>query len=315
MHTRMVYKPHIHGVVVFFLCVVLAACSEARDSGYGQLRIDAAGTEIKVFTYRSPTCANPSLLFVFHGLNRKAEGVRDSAVDVADRACLMVFAPLFDKERFPNWRYHRAGVFRKGRVQPPSRWTAATMHALLDEAKKIAKRPDAKMYLFGHSAGGQFLSRIAAYAPPPDVQRIVIANPSVYVAPLVDEAAPNGFGGVFSSRQTRRQLETYLALPITIYLGQQDTGDKSLVRHAAAMRQGATRLERGRNVYCLARDVAQQKGWTFNWRLVEAVGVGHSSRRMLRAPALQRALGLSEAGDVAEPGGICSDNSLAATDG
>lgn len=280
-------------LMIWVLCLIFAASSEARDVGFGQLYLEAAGVEIKVYTYRPPSCENPSLLFVFHGLNRKAESVRKKAVKIAQDACLMVFAPLFDKDRFPNWRYHRAGVVRKGRVQPDSIWTGPVLHELLELARLEVSNRQAKIFLFGHSAGGQFLSRIAAYSPPKGVERIVIANPSVYVAPLLSEKAPNGFAGVFSSAKTLRRLKTYLALPITIYLGQQDTGSKHLVKKQAAMRQGVNRLERGRKIFRMAKELALQRGWSFNWRLVEVSGVGHSSRGMLGAKEFYRALGLT----------------------
>ena len=281
------------GVLVLLLWLGIAATTVARDSGIGQLRLVADGIEFKIFTYRPPLCAKPSALVAFHGLHRKAESVRNKAMDIATRACLMVFAPLFDQDRFPNWRYHRAGVVRDGRVQPVQQWTGPVLHALLDLTREAIGNPDAKLYLFGHSAGGQFLSRIAAYTPLARVERIVIANPSVYVAPLLDEPAPYGFDGLFSAEEADDRLRAYLASPITIYLGQEDTGDKLLVKNRAAARQGKNRLERGRAVFRMAKNLAEERGWRFRWNLVEAPGVGHSSGGMLRAAALYQALGLS----------------------
>jgi pimeloyl-ACP methyl ester carboxylesterase len=297
-------KAQISGFVFLLLLLLALAASTtvnaaASDEGFDQLKFSAAGVEIKVFIYRPPDCANPSLLFVFHGLNRKAESVRKKAVKIAQNACLMVFAPLFDKDRFPNWRYHRAGVVRKGEVQPVSRWTAPIFHDLLDLARKLTRKEtgsrNVKLYLFGHSAGAQFLSRIAAYSPPLNVDRIIIANPSVYVAPLLSVSAPYGFAGVFPSVQAQHKLKAYLSLPITIYLGQQDTGDKNLVKNKSAMQQGLNRLDRGRKIFRLARDIARQHGWPFKWQLVEVAGVGHSSRGMLGAPEFYRALELHSA--------------------
>lgn len=101
--------------IILLLC---AGGALGRETGTSLLRVNADGVEIKVYVYRPSACADASVLFVFHGLNRKAAGVRDKAIGIAEDACLMVFAPLFDKDRFPNWRYHRAGVFRDGTLQP-----------------------------------------------------------------------------------------------------------------------------------------------------------------------------------------------------
>lgn len=275
------------------LCLTFGAPALALDPGTGKLTINANGTAIDVYTYHPPDCQKPSLLFVFHGLKRKAESLRNKAMTAAREACLVVFAPHFDKTRFPNWRYHRAGVVRKGRIQPESKWTAPILHALLALGRNQVGDINTPLYLFGHSAGGQFLSRIAAYSPPKGVDRIIVANPSVYVAPLIDEAAPYGFDGVFSSAEKlKKRIKAYLALPITIYVGQEDIGDKYLVKDKAAMRQGKNRLTRGRNIFRLAKGIAAHENWPFNWRLVEASGVGHSSGGMLRSPAFMRAIGL-----------------------
>ncbi len=279
-------------LALLVFCCCAGALALAPAAGSERLVFTVDDTAIEVFTYRPPACREPALLFVFHGLRRRAESLRDRAIGIARQACLFVFAPRFDSARFPNWRYHRAGVFDAGRIKPATEWTAPLVDALVDQARDHVGQRRAALYLFGHSAGAQLLSRIAAYAPPADVARIVIANPSVYVAPLLDEPVPYGFDGLFSPAGTRAPLRRYLALPITIYLGQRDVGDKHLVKNAAAMRQGANRLQRGRRIFHQARRVAQAHDWPFNWRLVEAPGVGHSSAGMLRAPALVQALGL-----------------------
>ncbi|MGI9418979.1 MAG: hypothetical protein ACR2RA_14200 [Geminicoccaceae bacterium] len=289
-----VVRHAIGALIAAVFIVLLIAEPSAFDSGKGEIEIRLRDTPISVFTYRPSGCEPSTLLFVFHGLGRKASNMRDNAVELADRACLLILAPLFDKERFPNWRYHRAGVVRKGRVQPADRWTGPLVEALITWGRRWSGAPAMPYALFGHSAGGQFLSRLSAYSPPAGSERIVIANPSVHVLPSLEEPAPYGFGGAFSGEQAEGQLKAYLALPITIYLGDQDTGEKNLVRKAAARRQGANRLERGLYVFRLAWDLATQNGWPLNWRLVTASGIGHSSKDMLSAPAAEKALSRTE---------------------
>ena len=276
------------------LLLLFAAAGEARTAEYDSQSWNAAGTEIRVYTYRPASCETHDILFVFHGLNRKAEGVRDKAAKAARKACLMVFAPLFDKDRFPNWRYHRAGVVRGGKVQPRARWTEPLFRALLQQARRTIGREDARLYLFGHSAGGQFLSRLSAYSSPFEADRIVIANPSVHVVPSRGEDAPYGFGGLFTRAESESRIEHYLALPISIYLGEKDTRSKNLVTNESANKQGANRLQRGRNIFRRAKQVAAERNWQFNWQLVEAPDVGHSSRGMLQSPQFLAALGLDQ---------------------
>ena len=61
-------------------------------------------------------------------------------------------------------------------------------------ARRVPGSPALPHALLGHSAGGQFLSRVAAFAPT-DATHIVIANPSTWVLPSLDDAVPYGFGG------------------------------------------------------------------------------------------------------------------------
>lgn len=91
-------------------------------------------------------------------------------------------------------------------------------------------------------------------------------------------------------------LRAYLAAPVTVFLGLEDTGNEDLVTNRPAQRQGENRLERGRNVFSEAQRLAQRNNWTFNWRLVEAENVGHEGGRMMRSPEMLDALGLAAAG-------------------
>jgi dienelactone hydrolase len=285
---------HIIWIILFTIGIVLSDAPEAKDNRYTKYMVYADGVEINVFVYQPIRCKHTDILVVFHGLKRKAKKLRDKVAKIADQACLNVFAPEFTKKEFPNWRYHRAGVFRSGKIQPQEEWSDQVLHSLLRKIRAIVDNQSSRLFLFGHSAGGQFLSRIAAYSSPLDVDRIVIANPSVYVLPSVKVNAPNGFAGIFSDHLANTKLKEYLALPIIIYLGGEDTGEKYLVKSKQAMQQGKNRLERGRYVFQLGKQVARKKGWPFNWQVVEVPGIGHSSKGMLRATELIAALGLSD---------------------
>ena len=245
---------------------------------------------MEIFSYRPDSCASPSILVVFHGNGRTAEEYRDAAIELADRSCFVIYAPLFDEDRFPNWSYHRGGLVHNGELQDPDIWTVDLMDEILDKIRTTDGR-DVPIYLFGHSAGGQFLSRVAAYSLPTEVERIVIANPSTYVLPSLDEDAPYGFGGLPDDFDAVETMKAYLAAPITIYLGKDDTGMNNVTMTEQAKRQGQHRLDRGRQTFSLAQAEAERRGWSFGWRSVEVADVGHSARDMLTANAMLEALG------------------------
>jgi dienelactone hydrolase len=273
--------------LAFSLFIVAQGRAAPIPPGSGEQDARLGNTVLHVFTYR-PNCAEPSILLVFHGVSRNADDYRDHARPLADKLCMIVVAPLFDKERFPSWRYQYGGIVRRHQVQDPRDWTGRLVVDLMAwvRGQEGRNRP---VFMIGHSAGGQFLSRLAAFVPT-DAVRIVITNPSTHVLPNLETAAPFGFGDVYSGEKATAQLRRYLATPVTIFLGEEDVGDKDLTNTPEAQAQGATRLERGLNTFKEGQRTAKANGWTFNWRLVEVPGVGHSSTKMFRSEAALRAL-------------------------
>jgi poly(3-hydroxybutyrate) depolymerase len=243
--------------------------------GNGQSVATLGDKQVNVFTYRPATCDPHRLLVVFHGLNRDAGPYRDHARTLADRLCAIAVAPEFDKARFPTAMYQLGGS------------TVDLVAPLVAWARQAAAQPGMPYILIGHSAGAQFLSRVAAYAAPP-AQRIVIANPSTWVLPDISTAKPYGFGSVANGEQA---LRAYLASPIVALLGGADTGSHNLTMTKEAVAQGPNRLTRGHNTFELAKSVAQKHGSPFGWTLVEVPGVGHDATKMFSAPQTAAEIG------------------------
>jgi dienelactone hydrolase len=272
------------------LSCLLAAppvAAEPIPLGNGRQTVDVNGTRLAVFTYR-PACRDPSLLLVFHGIARNAADYRDYARALADRDCLLVVAPLLDRRAFPLWRYQRGGIVRDGVLQKPGDWTGRLALSLVD----WVRRQEGKLLpysLLAHSAGAQFLDRLAAFVPT-EAKRIVVANPGSYVFPSLEIAAPYGLGEVYAGADGETELKRYLAQPLTIYLGEGDIREDDRDDSPDALAQGASRHQRGVNTFNAGKALAQARGWPFNWRLVELPGVGHDARKMFAAPQASTAL-------------------------
>ena len=273
-------------------------CAAEIPSGIDKRTVEVAGVALEVHTYKPRHYSGGALVITLHGLNRNASGYLEYTKSLADRHGYLLVAPLFDRERFPTWRYQAGGIARYAhppemrplQLEPQSRWTGTLLLALVDSIRKAEQAPDLPYYLVGHSAGAQFLSRLAAFVPNA-AMRIVIANPSTYVWPAREAHFPYGFGGLPVGLGGDEALRRYLAQPITLFLGTADvTRDGTLNTSDSAMRQGANRYERGLRAFHSAREVAAAKDWAFNWRLVEAPGVSHSARRMYASPQFDAAL-------------------------
>ena len=292
----------MHATLQFLLLALffVTACARAAPLPVGGSveDLDVDGIALEVFTYKPANYAGGPLLVSFHGLSRANERYLDATREIADRHGLLVVLPHFDRERFPYWRYQALGITRQSRrvvtgpipVEPRGAWTAGIILKLVDRIRANEGRPDLDYYFIGHSAGAQIANRMAAFVPT-KARRIVVANPSSYVAPTPAARFPYGFGDLPESLANEAAIRRYLSQPVTIMVGTADvlvTPDLDV--RPEAMHQGATRYERGRAIYAAAEALAKKNGWPFNWRLIEVPGVGHDATGMYRPRYLEDAL-------------------------
>jgi dienelactone hydrolase len=270
-----------------------AAPPRGPDVGVGKstIRVGTKDGELEVFCYRPESWSGERILCVLHGVLRNADEYRDHAVGMADRFDALVVAPRFDAERFPSRRYQRGGVLLEdGTAAAPEEWTYSRIPEVVAWVRAATARPDAKLYVIGHSAGGQFVVRMSAFLPE-GCTRLVAANPGSALLPVRTMPFGYGFGGLPDELASDERLQAYLAAPLTVYLGTADDGpDDYFDRSAPATEQGSGRHQRGLAMYWTARTLAQERGWRFGWTLVEAHGVGHDHERMFAHAACAVAL-------------------------
>lgn len=278
-------------VLLAFAAAVLAPGSEPIPVGPARLDLDL-GVPLEVFTYRPPTYTDGPLILVFHGVQRNAEDYRNFAITLAERFRAVVAAPRFDRERFPYESYQQGGILADGAVRPREEWTFSHVPRLMRVLRERLGDPRRPIYVIGHSAGGQFVARLAALTGDNGAVRLVAANPGSHLFP--DRTVPYGYGlgGLTGELGDDDALRRYLATPLTLYLGtaDNDPDHPSMDRSEAAMRQGPHRYARGLACFEAARTLAAERGWTFNWRLVETAGIGHDAAQMFAAPEAQDAL-------------------------
>lgn len=263
----------------------------AIPEGASTLRVQAGPVALDVFLHRPAKWTGRRLLMVMHGVLRNADEYRDHAAPMGDRFDALIVAPRFDAERFPSRLYQRGGILREdGSAAPPSEWTYARLPELVAAVRVAAGAPEAKLYVIGHSAGGQFLVRCAAFADL-GAERIVAANPGSVLLPTTAAPFGYGFGGLPAELANEDRMRSYLAAPLTLYLGTGDDGhDEWLDTSADAMAQGSGRHQRGLALWWSAKALAAQKGWRFGWRLVEAQGVAHEHADMFAHAKCEEAL-------------------------
>jgi len=252
---------------------------------------------VRVYLKRPSTYqpGNP-ILVLMHGADRRGTAYRKSGSLIAEKLGMLLVCPEFDRTRFDIDAYQHAGIIKtvkeggQEKIVPQSReeWTAQYIEPIVDAVRRQEGK-NLPYYLVGHSAGAQFVSRSAGFLPF-KAERIVAVNPGSVLFPTRDQTYPYGFGGLPEEISSDDAIRRYLEAPLTFYCGTADVGTKALPMDPPAMAQGTTRIERGRNVYAFAKKLAEERGWKFNWRLVEAEGVDHGSVGMWANPNARDAI-------------------------
>jgi hypothetical protein len=250
----------------------------AADSfpvGKGMVEVDFHGIPLKLHSYKPANYAGENFVLLFHGASRTASGYRDNAAGMADAFRFLVVVPEFDLERFPNRLYQFGGVFREdGTLAAAEERTYAFVPKLVAYIREREGNPRLPYLLAGFSAGGQFVGRMAAFIDT-DAERIVAMSSGSCMFPTRDMEFGQGFGGLPEELSSDERIRRYLAQPITVYVGTGDTTVASLPTGEAA-EQGAHRYSRNIRWFNEAMDLAYERKWEFNWRLVIADGPGHS---------------------------------------
>lgn len=253
------------------------------------MEADFDGTVLNLWAYKPPNYVGDGFVLLFHGASRAAEDYRDNAAAFAEAFGRIVVVPEFDAERFPSRLYQRGGVFREdGSFADPEEHTFAYVPKLVEYIRNRAGAADLPYILLGYSAGAQFIERMAAFLDL-DAERLVAMSPGSSMFPTREMEYGFGFGGLPEAFSSDERLERYLALPLTIAIGSHDTEDGQLPG-GDAYDQGVHRYSRNLRWFVTAMDLAHERGWDFNWRLVIAHGAGHPPPEMFDHPQIGNAL-------------------------
>jgi len=269
----------------------LAEEPEEVPIGKSQHKIAVGAHVLDVFMYRPERWIGQRMIFVMHGVLRNADEYRDHSVAMGDRLNALIVAPRFDSERFPSRAYQRGGIMREdGSVAAKQEWTYSLIPHLAASVRTLVRVDGMPYTILGHSAGGQFVMRMSAFMDT-GAERLVAANPGTDLFPLRSMPFGYGFGGLPEELSNDDAIRRYLAAPLTIYLGTaDDQPDENFETSERGMAQGSGRHQRGLACYWTAKTLAESRGWTFGWRLVEAQGVGHDHEKMFDHPNCELAL-------------------------
>ena len=243
---------------------------------------------VYVFAYR-PESYTPSspILITLHGYKRNAETYRDDWVDHAESLGALLLAPEFNQTAFPGPRAYEVGNMRtvdRRSYLPRERWSYGLIERLFDRARDMVGSTREGYWLYGHSAGGQFVHRLALFQEDARFEVAIAANAGAYTLARPGERFPYGLDRIPDLEQVQEQGFTR---PLVVMVGEKDvnTANAMLLRSEEAMRQGPHRHARGVYFYEDGEAEAKRMMLPFRWQLVSVPDVGHSNRGMARAAA------------------------------
>jgi len=246
------------------------------------------GEEVRVFTWSPPEFQPDSpILIALHGYKRNAEQYRDDWQPHAEALGALLLAPEFSQTGFPGPRAYEVGNMRtpdRRHFLPRERWSYGLIERLFDRVRAMTGSRREGYWLYGHSAGAQFVHRLALFQEKARFEVAIAANAGAYTLARPGERFPYGLDRIPDLENVQEQG---LSRPLVVMVGEKDTNTTNamLLRSEEAMRQGPHRHARGVYFFEDARREAARMQLPFAWRLVIVPDVGHSNRGMARVAA------------------------------
>lgn len=238
---------------------------------------------IRVWTYK-PGQWKPEdpVLFVMHGMGRNAEDYLDAWTEMSEQKGIMLVAPEFEN-KFYNFitNDYQEGNLKSyfGWSNPESEWAFTVVENVFDYVNTANGLSLDKYDIFGHSAGGQFVQRMVALKPNSRIRMAIAANAGSYS--FIDNTVPYPYG----LGSVNYDITNSFGKQLVILLGELDNNAAQgrLDQSDRAMKQGAHRLERGKNFFKSAQETADKQEIEFSWSLQVVPNVGHDYRKMSEA--------------------------------
>jgi poly(3-hydroxybutyrate) depolymerase len=255
--------------------------------GTGSFYFPVGGNKkpVEVFTYQpAGTDASTPVIMAMTGVDRNASTYRNDWIKIADQYHFRIVVPRFTDQDFPGSYGYNLGNIQDPKTHhrlPKSQWTFTLVNDIFNAMRQQGITTQSQYYLFGNSAGCQFVHRMLTLLPQPEVKAAICSAAGWWTLPDTDQRWPYGLRAS-PIKVSQSQLAEYFAKPILIAVGTNDDDPENrLLRHSkGAMAQGVTRLDRAENFFTTSQQQAEQNYMPFNWHFVALPDIGHSDIKM-----------------------------------
>jgi pimeloyl-ACP methyl ester carboxylesterase len=260
--------------------------------------------------YHRPTGfdATSPILIVVPGDGRNGDEYRDSWINASEEYGVLVLSPSYPEDDYDPAAYHLGGVIENLELRnlntgtpgvfrladedivydvnpEQERWLFRDFDRLFDNVVEAIGSTQSEYDLFGHSAGGQIVHRMAIFYPESKARWMIAANSGFYTVPDVSTRL---IFGVANAPLTVEDLKRGFSQPLTLLLGEFDDAYEPRGQHLStplADSRGIGRLARGQYFYRSSQAIARELDASFNWTIEVVPGVGHDFRSMADAAA------------------------------
>jgi len=216
--------------------------------------------------------ADRPIVFLMHGADRKVEHIPKEASKDLEKYNILLILPEYSEQLFPTIEAYQYGNVR---TKPKELWTYYVNDRIFELAKRLTGSKQKKYYIWGNSAGAQFVHRQLIIGAYEFIEKAFASNAGVYTMPTRGtDPYPYSLKDL---DLTDEDLKRIFSLDFVILLGEEDVvQDAYFLKTKAAMRQGVNRLQRGKQFYSIAKKEAQRLNVELNWQLITIPGCGHN---------------------------------------
>ncbi|MEH2063423.1 MAG: hypothetical protein V7K50_14355 [Nostoc sp.] len=217
------------------------------------------------------------VLFTMHGEKRNAQDYRNDWINIYksnsdQHTSFILLAPQFEQKWFPKAvGYNLGNMFTEDLkiLNPRNKWAFTEVENIFTFVKKTTEVKADNYYIYGHSAGAQFVHRMVIFMPNAHIKKAVAAEAGSYTIPDENREYPCGLKKLTGEQLSSVDLKKTFAIPMRIILGTKD--NKILPSehdsYACDTQQGSNRLARGEYFYTQIKSIVHNKKEDFNWTL------------------------------------------------
>ena len=222
---------------------------------------------------------NTKIIFIMHGASRTAEKYINDWLPLVQNRNVVLIAPKFSKESFPEYVYLMMSTERGKLLRDESLFLTDSLGLLFDFFKSKLKLSTTTFRLYGHSGGSQFVHRYLLLSDEIRIEKVAMANAGFYT--FVDRQTSYPFG-IKNMNVSDERIEWLLRLKGGVFLGDTDNdpAHHSLPSQRKAKNKGRTRFERGTNFFNDLIGLGVENNLPFRWRYQTVPGVAHDNAGM-----------------------------------